>query len=228
MTGNSPPRPNGPLKTLWYKLAYAWDRTLKTGNRRAEYEVKYAAHGDYFAYRSKPYEQQKYKRTLEVVLSARRGRGSVLETGCSVGVFTRMLAENFDTVVASDISSEALRIAEETVGGVGKVSYFRSEVETIDLGRKFDVVMVSEVLLFVRERDREKLLAMLDRHLADDGIIIEVANADRPISKKFFFGWDKIIAERFPVVSRERHEDPVWPYEIVVYTRPGRVSSAST
>ena len=219
-----PPRP-GPLKALWYRIAYAWDRTFKTGNRRAEYEHKYREHGDYFAYLTKPYELEKYKRTLDVVLRHRRARGSVLETGASVGVFTRMLAEHFDEVVTSDISEEALRIAQKTVGGVGNVTYVRSEVEAVDLGRKFDVVMVAEVLLFVREKDQDKLLAMLDRHLKDDGIIIEVTNANRPTDKKFFFGWDKIIATRFPVVSRERHEDPTWPYEIVTYTRPGKSGS---
>jgi 2-polyprenyl-3-methyl-5-hydroxy-6-metoxy-1,4-benzoquinol methylase len=210
---------SGPLSALWYRLAYRLNRVLKTGNRRAEFEHKYRTHGDYFSYRSKPYEQTKYERTLATVMRARRGRASVLETGCSIGVFTRMLAETFDEVVASDISSEALRLATKTVGSAGNVSYVRSEVEAIDVGRKFDVILLAEVLLFVRERDNERLLSMLDRHLKDDGIIIEVANADRPPSKKFFFAWDRYISERFPIVSRERHEDPSWPYEIVVYAR---------
>lgn len=220
MDAAAPPPRHGPVTALWYRLAYAWDRAFKTGGRRAEFEHKYREHGDYFAYRSKPYELAKYERTLAVVLKARRSRRSVLETGCSVGVFTRMLAAEFDDVVASDISGEALRIAAETVGDDGKVTYVRSEVEAIDLGRTFDVVLVAEVLLFVRKQDANRLLAMLDRHLKPDGVIIEVSNANRPSSKKFFFGWDKIISQKFPVVSRERHEDPVWPYEIVVYSRP--------
>ena len=211
---------NGPLRALWYSLTYRLNRVLKTGNRRAEFEHKYRKHGDYFSYRSKPYERTKYEHTLAAVMRARRGKASVLETGCSVGVFTRMLAETFDEVVASDISSEALRIATKTVGSVGNVSYLRSAVEAIDVGRKFDVILLAEILLFVRECDSERLLSMLDRHIKDDGIIIEVANADRPPSKKFFFAWDRHISERFPIVSRERHEDPSWPYEIVVYARP--------
>lgn len=221
MTNSSPPPRLGPIATIWYRLAYAWDRLFKTGNRRAEYEHKYAEHGDYFAYRSRPYEMKKYQDTLAVVLRERRSRGSVLETGCSVGVFTKMLAETFDEVVATDISGQALRLAADTVAGAGNVAYARSEVEAIDLGRRFDVIMLSEVLLFVRERDSERLLSMLDRHLKEDGVIIEVSNANRPTDKKFFFNWDTIISQKFPVLSRERHEDPTWPYEIVVYQRPG-------
>lgn len=214
---HSPPRDR--FTALWYRLVYAWDRLLKTGNRRAEYEHKYGDKGDYFEYRTRPYELKKYRDTLDVVLRQRRDRGSVLETGCSVGVFTKMLAEHFDLVVASDISDQALRLASETVGPAPHVTYLRGKVESLEINRNFDVLMVAEVLLFVRERDSEKLLAMLDKHLSDDGIIVEVANANRPTDDKFFYNWDQVIASRFAIVSRERHEDPVWPYEIVVYER---------
>jgi len=209
------------LSRIGYGLAYSWDRAFKTGKRRAEYEYKYATHGDYFAYRSRPYETKKYQDTLRVVLRERRARTSILETGCSVGVFTQLLAQEFDEVVATDISGEALRLAAETVGPVAHVTYVRSEVEAINLGRGFDVIMVAEVLLFVKERDSERLLSVLDRHLSDNGVIVEVANANRPTNEKFFFGWDRIISSRFPIVCRERHDDPTWPYEIVVYQRLG-------
>lgn len=225
MTQPSPaPRPKHPLASLWYKIAYAFDRAFKTGSRRAEFEHKYAEHGDYFGYTAKPYETKKYQDAFNAVMRWRRNRGSVLELACSVGVFTKMLASEFDEVVASDISEAALRIAAETVGATGKVSYVRSDVETIDVGRKFDVVMISEVLLYVKEADGPRILDMLDRHLKPDGIIIEVENANRPSDKKFFFGWDRIIKSRFPIIHRERHEDEQdgkWPYEIVVYARPG-------
>lgn len=221
MTGqeNTSPPSGGFVAGLWYKLAYAIDRAFKTGNRRAEFEHKYRAHGDYFGYQTKPYELKKYQDTFDVLKRFRRDAGCVLELACSVGVFTKMLSTDFEEVVASDISEEALRIAAATVGDLGRVSYVRSQVETIDVQRLFDVVVISEVLLFVKERDGQRILDMLDRHLKPDGIIVEVANADRPTNKKFFFGWDRIISSRFPIIHRERHEDKNWPYEIVVYAR---------
>lgn len=221
----SPPGRLSLLSKIGYGLAYRWDRAFRTGNRRAEYEYKYATHGDYFAYRSRAYELKKYEDTLAVVLRERRARGAILETGCSIGVFTKMLAEHFDEVVATDISGEALRLAADTVGPAGNVSYVRSEVESINLGRRFDVLMVAEVLLFVRERDSERLLTVLDKHLSEDGIIVEVTNANRPTNEKFFFGWDRIISARFPIISTQRYDDPTWPYEIVVYRRPGAQSA---
>ena len=216
---NSPPPSRGPVTAWWYKLAYAMDRMFKTGSRRAEFEHKYRAHGDYFGYQTKPYELKKYQDTFSVVRRFRRNTGSVLELACSVGVFTKLLASEFNEVVASDISEEALRIAAQTVGGTGKVSFVRSDVEGIDVRRQFDVVMISEVLLFVKESDGPRILDMLDRHLKPNGIVVEVANANRPTNSKFFFDWDKIISSRFPILYRERHDDPTWPYEIVVYAR---------
>ena len=215
----TPARSEGAVAGLWYRLAYAMDRIFKTGSRRAEFEHKYRTHGDYFGYQTEPYELKKYQDTFSAVQRFRRNKGSVLELACSVGVFTRLLTSEFDEIVASDISEEALRIAAQNLGGTGKVRFVRSDVESIDVQRQFDVVMIAEVLLFVKESDGSRILDMLDRHLKPDGIIVEVANADRPVSKKFFFGWDKIIASRFPILHRERHENPNWPYEIVVYAR---------
>lgn len=215
----APPPKRGPLSALWYEVGYAFDRTFKTGKRRAEFEHKYRKHGDYFGYQTKPYELEKYRRTLETALSMRRGRGRALEIGCSVGVFTRMIAPDFDAVTAADISEEALRIAARTVDGAGQVSYVQSDVISLSQPQAFDVVFAAEVLMYVREADGPKVIEVFERLLKPDGIIVEVTQADRSPNPKFFHGWDRILSSRFPIVSRETVPDQTRPYEIVVYAR---------
>jgi SAM-dependent methyltransferase len=210
----------GPVQSLWHEVLYAFDRTFKTGRRRHEFEHKYRKHGDYFGYRTNPYEQEKYERTLACMMQWRRAAGSALEIGCSVGVFTRMIADRFDSVVAVDIAKEALAIAAGQVGGVGDVSYVQSDLVSLDLGKTFDIVFCAEVLMYVREGDAAKACAVLDRHLATGGLIIEVSQQDRDAGRpKFFHGWDRVLGEHFQVAHRERFSDPVRPYEIVGYTR---------
>jgi 2-polyprenyl-3-methyl-5-hydroxy-6-metoxy-1,4-benzoquinol methylase len=219
MTAPVPPSKPGPLQAFWFQIAYAWDRTFKTGKRRAEFEHKYRTEGDHFGYLTKPYEHEKYRRTLDAALRLRRGRGAALEIGCSVGVFTKMIASEFEAVTATDIAAEALRITAEQVAGAGAVTYAQSDLVSLKLEKTFDVIFVAEVLMYVREPEGPLVLDVLDRHLKPDGIIIEVTQADRSPSPKFFYAWDRIIASRFPVLWRETTPDATRPYEIVAYAR---------
>lgn len=220
MTNQDKKPSQGPLARLWHELGYAIDRTFKTGGRRHEFEHKYAKHGDYFGYQSNPYELTKYERTLELVKQWRGNRRTALEIGCSVGVFTSMIAPEFEEMVATDIASEALALAKTQVAGKGRVSYAQSDVISLNLGRKFDMIFCAEVLMYVREKDGNLACRVLDAHLADNGLIIEVSQQDREDGKpKFFHGWDKVLGQYFEVAHIKRFDDAVRPYEIVAYQR---------
>ena len=220
MTNSDKKPAQGPLARFWHQIGYAIDRTFKTGGRRHEFEHKYATHGDYFGYQNNPYELTKYERTLELVKQWRRKRESALEIGCSVGVFTAMIAPEFDELVATDIASEALALAKTQVAGKGSVSYVQSDVISLSLGRKFDMIFCAEVLMYVREKDASLACRILDAHLADNGLIIEVSQQDREDGKpKFFHGWDKVLGKYFEVAHHQRFDDAVRPYEVVAYQR---------
>ena len=210
----------GALARLWHRVGYAIDRTFKTGGRRHEFEHKYATHGDYFGYQSSVYELTKYKRTLELMRLWRRSAGSALEIGCSVGVFTAMMAPEFGEVTATDIASEALGLAKAQVAGKGHVSYVQSDVVSLRLGRKFDVILCAEVLMYVREKDSKLACAVLDAHLGENGVVIEVSQQDREAGKpKFFHGWNKVLGQYFEVAHHALFDDPVRPYEVIAYQR---------
>lgn len=220
MKDKPPGSRRGPLGKLWHQLGYALDRTFKTGGRRHEFEHKYATHGDYFGYQTNPYEQTKYQRTLDLMRQWRTAAGSALEIGCSVGVFTAKIAGEFEAVTAVDIASEALALAEKQVAGAGKVSYVQSDLVSLSLDKRFDVIFCAEVLMYVREKDTALACQVLDRHLAGNGLIIEVSQQDRDAGKpKFFHGWDKVLGRYFEIAHHERFDDPQRPYEVIAYRR---------
>ncbi len=55
---------------------------------------------DPWGFRTSPYERGKYEATIGIL--PRTTYRSALEVGCSIGVFTRMLAERCDAVLALD------------------------------------------------------------------------------------------------------------------------------
>lgn len=100
-----------PPKLLIWGLLNTLNRSFRTGNWRFEFERLYLENPDPWNYRSSPYERQKYERTLACALQWRSASESALEVGCSVGVFSQMLAKHFDKVTAIDVSKEALGTA---------------------------------------------------------------------------------------------------------------------
>jgi 2-polyprenyl-3-methyl-5-hydroxy-6-metoxy-1,4-benzoquinol methylase len=209
-----------PLKSAWHGLRYAIDRTFKTGNRRHEFEHKYRRHGDYFGYRTKPYEALKYARTLELMRAWRPSSESALEIGCSVGVFTAMIAPEFSHIVAVDIASEALCLAAEATGHMPHVSYIQSDLISLNAGRTFGVIFCAEVLYYIPHKQGPEVCQALDRHLAPDGVIIEVCQQDREAgAPKFFHGWDKVLGQYFEVAHLNKFDAQERPYEIVAYRR---------
>jgi SAM-dependent methyltransferase len=207
-----------PASNFWLEARYAFDRTFKTGKRRAEFEHKYGRHGDYFGYKSNPYELAKYNETLRLMRAHRAANSSALEIGCSVGVFTQMIATEFAHVTAVDIASNALAQAKAQVAGAGDVSYVQSDVLSLNLNKTFDVIFCAEVLMYVREADAASAAKVLERHLSHTGIIVEVSQADRDADKgKFFHHWDRVLGERFATVHQQRFDDSKRPYEIMVF-----------
>src|SRR3954467_12699914 len=93
-----------PPRSLVYSLRNKINVWLGNGDRRFIFEKLYLEHGDIWNYETSDYERTKYKQTMERILALRSGNASVLEVGCSIGVFTELLAGQFEHVTAIDIS----------------------------------------------------------------------------------------------------------------------------
>jgi SAM-dependent methyltransferase len=100
---------------------------------------------DPWDYATSEYEQRKYRVTLDY-LPARTGR--TLELGCSVGVFTAMLAPRCDTLVAVDFSPTALARARARLGEAAGVEFLRRRLPEEMPDGPFDTIVCAEILYY--------------------------------------------------------------------------------
>ncbi|MFF2147307.1 class I SAM-dependent methyltransferase [Kitasatospora sp. NPDC058190] len=91
----------------------------------------------------------------------------ILELGCGVGRMTHPLVDRGFTVTAVDESAEMLGRVREGVRTV------RSPIERLDLGERFDVVMLASFLVHAGDvAVRRGLLETCRRHVAEDGCVL--------------------------------------------------------
>jgi hypothetical protein len=83
---------------------------------RENFEARYAANPDPWGFETSAYEHEKYERTLAAL--GHRHYGRAFEAGCSIGVFTAMLAERCDELLAVDIAQAAVDSARQAPGRV--------------------------------------------------------------------------------------------------------------
>ena len=123
-------------------------RQARKDDRRSFWEEVYRTE-DPWAYGS-PYEQTKYRRTLDLLPSAPIGKA--IELACSEGMFTAQLAPRVGHLVASDISATALERARERCRGLANVEYRRLDLFDDELPQGLDLVVCSEVLYDLADR----------------------------------------------------------------------------
>ncbi len=213
-----------PPRALIWGLMNKLNYVFKTGNRRFEFERLYLESPDPWNYRSSAYERDKYQRVLEYVLKWRKASGSALEIGCSVGVFSQLMARNFDKVTAIDVSKEALRAAVEHNRDETNIRFLHDDLRSLGLSDRYDVIVCADVLYYIREKDARRVCGQLDRHLAPNGVIVMVtgiSNDDQGDKPNFFYfdGWEQVLGAYFERVFGEIIQDSLRPYQIVVFSR---------
>ena len=157
-----------------YPLLERRARRHDPADRRFEFEKLYAEKSDPWGYLASGYEARKYRRTLEAALRLLPQAQSVLEIGCSIGVFTRVLARTYQVVVAVDIANEALLRARKTVGARSNVRYLRGDLSSVKLGRTFDLIFCAEMLYYVADEAAPAAIETLRESLAAAGLLFVV------------------------------------------------------
>jgi len=126
---------------------------------------------DPWDYATSAYEQAKYRTTLEH-LPEQTGR--TLELGCSVGVFTAMLAPRTSHLVAVDFSPTALERAAERLAGAENVELLRRRLpEEMPVG-PFETIVCAEVLYYWTADLVEEGVARIEAALAPGGTLLAV------------------------------------------------------
>jgi SAM-dependent methyltransferase len=114
-------------------------------------------------------EDPRYDLYRERLLARVRG-GRLLDIGCGLGAFLARFGDAFDELVGVETAAEAVRRARELHPEIEFV-HARAERlrETALDGRTYDAVIASDVLYYLRQRDRAAVLDWVASHLAPGG-----------------------------------------------------------
>ena len=108
---------------------------------------------------------------LKKQLSEKKELGTVLELGCGDGVFSKIIAQNADDLIATDWSDEMIEAAKINLGEMNSVKVQKEDC--FDLSFKedsFDTVFMANLLHVIPQP--EKALCECKRILKANGIII--------------------------------------------------------
>jgi predicted TPR repeat methyltransferase len=139
---------------------------------REYFEELYAGSGDPWNFETSAYERNKYERTLAVLGERRFARA--LEAGASIGVFTEMLADRCDGLLAVDVSERAVVAARRRLSGRKHVLVERRTLPEEMPDGPFDLIVASEVLYYFPREEMLSTLRAFERELAQGGALLAV------------------------------------------------------
>ena len=118
------------------------------------------------------YEREKYDRTLAAIPVPHPP--SILEIGCSIGAQTARLAARADTLLALDISAEAVARARARCAGLPNVTVRHARIPRDWPAGQFDLIVLSEMLYFLDRDDVASTARLAVGSLAQGGAILLV------------------------------------------------------
>ena len=139
---------------------------------REYFEGLYAESDDPWNFEASEYERNKYTRTLAVL--GERTFPRALEAGASIGVFTEMLADRCDELLAVDVSERAVAAARRRLSGRGHVRVERRTLPEQMPEGPFDLIVASEVLYYFPREEMLTVLRGFERALARGGSLLAV------------------------------------------------------
>lgn len=126
---------------------------------------------DPWDYETSPYEQVKYRRTLAALP---RQTGRTLELGCSIGIFTAMLAPRCESLLAVDFSPTALEHARRRLRDIDNVELAERRLPEQTPRGPFETIVCAEVLYYWSAALVREGLTRMERALAPGGTLLAV------------------------------------------------------
>lgn len=140
---------------------------------RERFERIYEGSEDPWGYATSDYEREKYADTIAALPP--RVLYTVLEVGCSIGVFTALLAPRCRRLVAIDFSSCALALARERLAGMSRVELEHASFPEQAPSERFDLIICSEVLYYLDAPAFALAVHWLTARLADGASVLAVS-----------------------------------------------------
>ena len=141
---------------------------------REYFEELYGQSRDPWGFETSGYEREKYARTLGVLAHRQPRYGRALEVGCSIGVFTAMLAPLCEEVLAVDVSEKALAVARERLRDFPHARFEPRRLPEEMTGGPFDLIVASEVLYYWPGDVMLAALRRFEEALAPGGALLAV------------------------------------------------------
>jgi SAM-dependent methyltransferase len=136
------------------------------------FEGLYRSDPDPWGFASRDYEAAKYADTL-AALGGKRARRA-LEMGCSIGVFTRLLAAQCDALVATEVSQTALDQARARCADLANVRFHLASSAAEGIDGAFDLMVLSEIVYYWDDQDLAAVAQAIDGALAPGGRLLLV------------------------------------------------------
>ena len=136
------------------------------------FKAVYAANNDPWDFGSSPYEQAKYAASLAAL--PRPHYASALEIGCSIGVFTALLAGRCGQLLGVDVSAEALAQAQAHCAALPQVALQHMVLPAEFPAQSFDLITLCEVGYYWSMADLARAGERIEQALLPGGQLLLV------------------------------------------------------
>jgi SAM-dependent methyltransferase len=137
------------------------------------FERLYHDSPDPWEYLTSGYEREKYAATLAAL--PKPSHGLCLEVGCSIGVFTSLLAARCEHVVAIDFSLSALRLARQRLRGARNVDLLRASFPEETPPGSWDLIVCSEILYYLQPQALKEAVGWIEKQLTYGASVLTVS-----------------------------------------------------
>lgn len=198
-----------------FKALYYGFLTL-LGSRTALWNFRYALTNDPWSYTSSEYEKRKYERILSFLEGKKDNE--VLEIGCSVGVFTKMLAPHVKYVHAIDISHLAIKTAKKICKDNKNIKFEVVDIASFEAKKQYEIIVASEVLSFCWDKGNMRALVLdkLFHLLSPKGILITVVG-EKDIA---YSELEEVLkSAKLELVEKRAYANEDRPYRIAIFVK---------
>jgi SAM-dependent methyltransferase len=136
------------------------------------FDAMYEAAADPWGFEDRWYEQRKYAISLAQLPDRRYRRA--FEPGCSIGVLTVMLAGRCDRLLSWDVAAGAVQAAARRTRDLPNVRVERRQIPHEWPEGRFDLIVFSEILYYLGDRDLEQVLDFGVHALEPGGTLLAV------------------------------------------------------
>lgn len=155
---------------LWVRSAQAdaaVARHAAGGDVAQAFEALYRNNPDPYGAADPRYRYQARKQGMLLSFMPARHYHHVLDLGCGIGALCRALAPYAETITGIDVAAAAVRRATSLSQGHLNLVFRQGDIRSFDpAGRRYDLIVVADVLYYAVPRDDEFALEAIARRIA--------------------------------------------------------------